>query len=250
MATETAQLSPEQTRALFDILTHHEAYAEIESFKYPETVTKYGYPFAETTEIPRSTGNEGFSLGWRSSATTPVGSAPGTPVRSRTPVPPEERKDADNTKTQDGEGVRPNSESPLLHSLFINFVLPLPWLRDLPRQFWSVRIQGILARFGEAELSESYDKGALGLRKTLATGSSSLIELVGRGILGGVKKTEVNEKYDLKKAEGLEKAWEDVVQGLVWGDLIDGMWKHMVETDDLEGYSDAVKGAAEYAIFQ
>ena len=113
-----------------------------------------------------------------------------------------------------------------------------------------MRIQGILARFGEAELSESYDKGALGLRKTLATGSSSLIELVGRGILGGVNKAEVNEKYDLKKAEDLEKAWEDVVQGLVWGDLIDGMWKHMVETDDLEGYSDAVKGAAEYAIFQ
>ncbi|KAK5008673.1 hypothetical protein LTR28_003663, partial [Elasticomyces elasticus] len=43
--SNSAELSPEQATALFDILSHHETYAEIENFKYPGAIFLYGPPF-------------------------------------------------------------------------------------------------------------------------------------------------------------------------------------------------------------
>ncbi|KAK0743027.1 PX-associated-domain-containing protein [Schizothecium vesticola] len=40
-------LSSTQLHALFDILTHHETFAEVEKFSHPETVSLYGYPFKQ-----------------------------------------------------------------------------------------------------------------------------------------------------------------------------------------------------------
>ena len=40
-------LSSTQLHALFDILTHHETFAEVEQFSHPETVSLYGYPFKQ-----------------------------------------------------------------------------------------------------------------------------------------------------------------------------------------------------------
>ncbi|KAF7559796.1 hypothetical protein G7046_g4342 [Stylonectria norvegica] len=250
----SASLTTEQTRALFDILTHHETYAEIEGFKLQDAVTGYGFPFARTTVVPLG--------GWRSMATTPSGSVPGTP-RAKTPVPPVGKAEEKDGAASDGHGdlegdVQP-STSPLLQTLLCRFVLGLPGVRDLPPNFWAVRVQGLLARLGDAELSESYDKGALGTRKVLATGASGLIEMIGRGALGGVesrspegaakkknKKGEVD--YDHSKAEDLERAWTDIVEGLVYGNLVEHMFDHLCRTDDLESHSPAVKAAAEYAI--
>jgi hypothetical protein len=144
--------------------------------------------------------------------------------------------------------------------MLIRFILKLPGMRDLPREFWSVRVQGLLARLGEAELSESYDKGALGTRKVLSTGSSGLIEMVSRGVLGGVKRAQQTDKssdkegqkaeYDRTKASDLVKAWDDVVEGLVYGDLVDEMFGHFSKTADLESHSPVIGAAAEYAIIQ
>jgi hypothetical protein len=120
-----------------------------------------------------------------------------------------------------------------------------------------MRIQGLLMRLGEAELSESYDKGALGTRKVLATGSSGLLEMVGRGFLGGVKITHQSEKkdakkieYDRTKATDLIKAWDDVVEGLVYGGLVDEMFDQFSKTSDVESHSPVIGAAAEYAIIQ
>ncbi|KAJ4195177.1 hypothetical protein NW755_002597 [Fusarium falciforme] len=254
MAMTPATLAPEQTHALFDILTHHETYAEIEGFKFPDAVTSYGYPFARTTVEPQAPPAPAPSTGWRSWAGTPATSTPATP-RSRTPVagkepvsePVGESKEEDNGP----------SESPILQTMLSRFVLPLPGVRDLPREYWSVRVQGLLARLGEAELSESYDKGALGTRKVLATGASGLLEMIGRGALGGVKRThrpetkakgDKEDEYDRTKAADLVRAWDDVVEGLVYGSLVDEMFDHFSKTDDLESHSPVIKAAAEYAI--
>lgn len=248
----SATLTSEQRHALFDILSHSETYSEIENFKYPDGVTGYGFPFSSETVIPPPPG--------RSASTTPAGSGRNTPrSRSRTPVPPGEEKKsteagAGTNGEVDGEKDRAPSTSPVLQTLFTRFALRLPWLRELPRDFWSVKIQGILSKLAEAELSESYDKGALGLRKTLATGSSSLLEMMGRGALGGLKRQtfasngESKKEYDLQKAEDLERAFDEIVHGLVYGDLVKKMCDHMVETDDLEGFSPASKAAVQYAI--
>ena len=269
--TAAAALTREQTRALFDILTHHETYAEIEAFKYSDAVTDYGFPFARTTVTPAQPQQQQTGRWWRSAPTTPLASAPSTP-RSGTPVPfsetarnqPVSATGDDEDADEDGE-LR-SSSSPLLQTLLTQFVLTLPGVRGLPREFWSVRVQGLLSRLGDAALSESYDKGALGTRKTLATGASAVIEMLGRGALGGVERvqtpadgegriargdeTQTAGEYDCSRAEDLARGWEDVVQGLVYGDLVDGLFDHAARTEDLEGYSPTVKAAADYALIQ
>lgn len=200
-------LSPEQTRALFDILTHYETYHEIASFKFPDTVSSYGYPFKhpspEADEVPTS------------------------------------------------------SSAPILQLLLTRTVLPLPGVSQLPPEFWNARVQSILARLGEAELSESYDKGAMGTRKVLATGSSAIVEMLGRGMLGGVDRKEAgadtessSSRYDYAEADDLERAWENVVQGLVYGDLADQVFDHFVRSDDLETLSPMAEAAVRHIIFQ
>lgn len=115
-------------------------------------------------------------------------------------------------------------------------------------------MQSIMSRLGEAELSESYDKGAMGTRKTLATGTSALVEMVGRGMLGGVDKLELSTakdgKYDHGSADDLERAWGDVIQGLVYGDLVNELFDHFVHSDDMETISPTVEASARHNIFQ
>ncbi|PFH58634.1 hypothetical protein XA68_13427 [Ophiocordyceps unilateralis] len=205
------QLTRAQRRALFDILTHHQTYAEIQSFRRPDAVTNYGYPFEA----------------------------------------------ADRNDDEDER----DSASPLLQMLLTRFILPLPGVRSLPREFWRVRVQGLMARLAEAELSESYDRGALGSRKTLATGSSVLLEMIARGCLGGLERQtttttttttktsngsdDMDATYD---GEQLAKAWDEVAQGLVYGNLVDELFEHISVTDDIESYSPAVAAAIDYII--
>lgn len=307
MKHPTGSLTKVQLDALFNILTHAETYAEIEAFKYPDTIRQYGYPFA--TPPPGSRGS--------SSSSKSSGGAG--------------NEDANRDNDQDNLGgdaavTLPSPSSPLLQTLLIRLVLPLPGLRELPSEFWDVRVQGILAKLAEEDLSESYDKGAIGTRKILATGASALVEMFARGCLGGYpqkpvmgsterdgrdknsnstennnKKTDdqegamngsadsnVNNSKDAHDQEGashdnnngnsngksngnsngngndnsngngtsntehrgLEDVWEEFIQQLVHGNLIDELQKWLTETEDLEGYSETVKGAADYAIIK
>jgi len=191
---------------LFDILTHHETYTEVESFKDPGTIAEYGYPFARH-----------------------------------------------NPNSEQGPRHAPDTSAPLLAGVLRSIVLPFPGVRDLPSEFWQLKFQGILEKLAEAGLSESYDKGGLGTRKTLATAASALHEAVSRGILGGVLDTQrrnLHGEYDRASARDLVRAWEDAVQELVYGSLIEELFTCAAERPSLEEHSPGVQAAADYIIVQ
>lgn len=145
------------------------------------------------------------------------------------------------------------SSSPLLQLMFTKCALTVPAISTLPPNFWSFSFQGIMVKLAEANLSESYDKGTMGTRKTLATGASVIHEAVTRGLLEGVPKgpERINLKtaqYDTTQASELTRAWNDCIHELVHGNLADEMFDHCAETADFESHSPAVAAATDYAI--
>lgn len=153
------------------------------------------------------------------------------------------------------EDPSPAVTSPLLQTLLLRLVLPAPGIRDLPPEFWSERVQGLLSGLAASGLSESYEKGSVGTRRTLATGASAVIEGVARGCLAGFPRAGLvsggaGGGEEKGEAEVLEEGWDGFVRGVVHGDLIEGVCEWLEGTDDLEGYSPVVKAAAEYAIIK
>lgn len=149
--------------------------------------------------------------------------------------------------------IKKESSVPLMAAVLRAIVLPVPGVRDLPDGFWPLKFQGILTKFGEANLSESYDKGSLGSRKTLATAASVIHESVTRGIIGGLAKgltRDLNGHYDRAKAQDLVRAWEDVLHELVYGNLVEALFDRIAEKPDVEGHSLAVQAAVDYIIIQ
>jgi hypothetical protein len=144
------------------------------------------------------------------------------------------------------------SDSPILQTLLYRFVLQLPGLKDAPPDFWQRRIQTIIKKLGDAELSESYDKGTLGSRRTLATGISTVIEYPARGVLGGLPKkpkhNENSEDYDLSDPDEVIEAWDDFLQELIYGDMMDELFQKVSETDRLEDHRNLVRCAHEYIL--
>lgn len=186
-------LTAEQARALFDVLSHHETYREIEDFKAPVAIDNYGPPFQDDKK----------------------------------------------------------SSSPILQSLVSKFILQLPGLGDVSDEFWKVRAANIIQELAGAELSESYDKGVLGIRKTLATAASALIEYPARGILGGFSKDESafeERNYDRSNPDDVLKAWNDFLQQLVYGDLFDTLYQKAAETDDLSQHGELTQAAHEFVV--
>ncbi|KAG5914308.1 hypothetical protein E4U42_000550, partial [Claviceps africana] len=55
MPPDAPALSPEQTTALLDILSHHETHREITSFTSPDTIAGYGFPFDDDDDDDAST---------------------------------------------------------------------------------------------------------------------------------------------------------------------------------------------------
>ncbi|KAI0480754.1 hypothetical protein GGR56DRAFT_671839 [Xylariaceae sp. FL0804] len=196
----SSSLSSTQLQALLDILVHHETYAEVQSFREPEAIDGYGYPFA----------------------------------------------------TGAGAGKSEKSSSPLLQLLLTRMVLPIPGIRDVSPDFWHTKFRGIMSRFGEVELSESYDKGTLGSRKRLATAASVVHETVTRALLSGVGRgdelPDLRRPYDLKAAEGLNAAWHDSIRQLIYGNLADELFNEFTKSGKVEAHSPGVKAAVEYAI--
>ncbi|KAL1795461.1 hypothetical protein ACET3X_005685 [Alternaria dauci] len=195
MSTTTQPLTPAQTHALFDILIHHQVYAEIEAFKYPSTIDHYGYPFRKA------------------------------------------------------DGVQ--STSPLLQNMLNKFALCNPAIRNFGESWWSDKIQTLVARMAEAELSESYDKGAIGSRKALATAASSIAEYVARGMLGGypaAKKTESKKEYDTSKPEDVIQGFEELVKDAIYGNALDDLYEKVKATPRLEDHSSSLQAAHEYML--
>lgn len=191
--SDNQPLTPEQTQALFDVLSHYETYKEIEQFKSPDAIHKYGPPFQDDKK----------------------------------------------------------SSSPILQTLLSKFVLRLPGLRDVSPDFWKVRVEDIVGELSAAELSESYDKGVLGIRKTLATAIAALIEYPARGCLGGfIEDPAAFEKkdYDKSKADDVLLGWSDFLQQLVYGDLFDRLFAKAAETNDLSKHEPLVQAAHEFVV--
>ncbi|RVD83303.1 uncharacterized protein DFL_007697 [Arthrobotrys flagrans] len=189
-------LTPAQSHALLDILTHRETYtAEIELFKTPGIITSY---------------------------------------------------DDENAKE------KVTSKSPILQLLFSTFVVPIPGLRDISQDFWSKRVQPLIDDLAKANLSESYDKGSMGIRKTLATAISALIEYPARGILGGMPGREIkpdpNRVYDVNHQQDLVDAWREFMRRVVYGDLLDELFEKTAQSDDLQAHGDLVIAAHQHIV--
>jgi hypothetical protein len=147
------------------------------------------------------------------------------------------------------------STSPLLQNMVNKFALPLPGLRNVALDFWQDKVRALIAKLGEAELSESYDKGAIGSRKALATAVSSLLEYVARGMLGGYpvspkKDRQPKKEYDTNKSEDILQAWDDGMRELIYGDFLDELFKRTGETDKLEEHSSLTRAAHEYILLK
>ncbi|KAF2502711.1 hypothetical protein BU16DRAFT_475065 [Lophium mytilinum] len=147
------------------------------------------------------------------------------------------------------DGVQ--TTSPLLQLLLNKFVLKIPGLKSVPLDFWQERCRTLVAKLAEAELSESYDKGAIGSRKTLATAISAILEYVARGCLGGYPqhaRPGPDRKYDTSNADDVMQAWDDAMQEMIYGDLLDELFNKAAESERLEDHSSLVQAAHEYIL--
>ena len=152
---------------------------------------------------------------------------------------------------QDDSDIKP--ETPVLQTLLTRFALQLPGLKDVPEKFWGSRVQPLISALSVANLSESYDKGVLGQRKTVATAISALLEYPARGYFGGFPKQELqkpDKKYDTTDPLDILKAWADFRQQLVYGDLIDELFSRTAQTDQLKDHSQLVQGAHRFVILK
>ncbi|KAL9108017.1 MAG: hypothetical protein Q9227_007122 [Pyrenula ochraceoflavens] len=201
MAQDTAewkpsvQLSNDQASALFDILTHHETYSEIEAFKDPGTISHYGDPFQSSTEVQPTT--------------------------------------------------------PILQNLFTRLGLPLPGLKGVNSTYWPSRILPLVKALSSANLSESYDKGSLGQRKTISTAFSVLLEYLARGYFGGLERHPLRKEdgeYDIHSPLENVAAWEDLVQTSVYGDAIDQLFSDAAKTSNLDKHPLRVQAAHRYIV--
>ncbi|MCJ1453702.1 hypothetical protein MMC28_004050 [Mycoblastus sanguinarius] len=188
------QLSSSQAQALFDILTHHEAYAEIQALKKPQAIASFGAPLQP------------------------------------------ERPSA-------------SSSSPLIQTLLDKFIYNLPGIRDVSQDFWTRNISGLVSALADANLSESYDKGSIGIRKTLSTAIASVVEYVSRGTLGGFPKTPLqnaDRRYDASNPDDVTTAWDDFLQQIIYGDMLDRMFAKAAQTDQLSDHESIVQAVHEY----
>jgi hypothetical protein len=148
------------------------------------------------------------------------------------------------------DGVQ--STSPLLQSMLNKFALCNPAIRNFGEEFWADKIRTLVARMAEAELSESYDKGAIGSRKALATAASSIAEYVARGMLGGypVTKQEGKREYDTSKAEDIIEGFNDLMHDVIYGNALDELCEKVKATPRLEDHTSALKAAHEFMLLK
>ena len=141
------------------------------------------------------------------------------------------------------------SSSPALQALVSRFLLKLPGLRDVTDDFWKVQISSIIDDFEKTNLSESYDKGILGSRKTVATAISALIEYPLRGTFGGFEQLkDYSKTYDTSKAEDLSRAFRDFLNESIYGGMLDEVILKAAETDKLSDHDPIVQAVHEFVL--
>lgn len=152
------------------------------------------------------------------------------------------------------------SNTPVLQTLLYRFILPLPGVNSFSPTFWS-NVRTLVRNFATANLSDSYDHAGLGLRRTLATGASALLEYPGRGVFGKLPESKEEDddddddndnmkEYDHEDPEALKNAWKKFLQKIVYGDMIDQLFDQTAETDLLSDHEPLVQAAHEYILLQ
>lgn len=141
------------------------------------------------------------------------------------------------------------STSPALQALLSRFILVVPGLRDVPDSFWKVQIQTLIDDLVKANLSESYDKGSIGSRKTLSTAVSALIEYPVRGTFGGFAEIDDDsDRYDLESAEDLSRGFRNFVDQCIYGTVLEDLVKKVAETDKLDDHTNLIKAVHEFVL--
>jgi len=145
--------------------------------------------------------------------------------------------------------AKTQSTSPALQALVSKFLLGIPGLKDVPQEFWTVQIHDIIQDLEKSNLSESYDKGMVGIRKTLATAISSLIEYPVRGTFGGFPEIDdPNDEYDLQSADDLARGFRNFVDQCIYGTVLEDLVKKAAETDQLEEHGKLIKAVHEFVL--
>ncbi|KAL8721913.1 MAG: hypothetical protein Q9225_001509 [Loekoesia sp. 1 TL-2023] len=142
------------------------------------------------------------------------------------------------------------TSSPLIRILLQSFVLDLPGLRDVTPHFWTDSVYKLATALDDANLSESYDKGSVGIRRTLSTATASIVESVARGRLGGYPRQAPKQDatYDRANPDDIIRAWDDFLQRIIYGDLLDKMFVKAAQTDKLADHESVVQAAHQYAL--
>lgn len=142
------------------------------------------------------------------------------------------------------------ASTPLLRILLQSFINDLPGFRNVSSHFWTDTIYHLATALDDANLSESYDKGSVGIRRTLSTASASIVESVARGRLGGFSKQPPtgDSNYDKTNPDDIARAWDHFLQRIIYGDLLDKMFVKAAETDKLSDHEPFVQAAHQYAL--
>ena len=142
------------------------------------------------------------------------------------------------------------STSPALQSLVCRYLISLPGLKSVSTEFWQTQVHALIDDLERAELSESYDKGLLGIRKTLATATSALIESPLRGTFGGFERPGLQRKrdYDVSDPKDLSLAFHDSVYEAVYGTLLEDLAAKAAETDELSDHDPLIQALHEFVL--
>ncbi len=141
------------------------------------------------------------------------------------------------------------STNPALQTLFNRFVLSLPGLNNLDNDFWKVQAHDIIENFENSNLSESYDRGVIGIRKTLATAISALIEYPLRGTHGGFAQVDTSDRnFDVTQADDLVRAFRDFVNECIYGTVLEDLVQKSAATDKLEDHDALTKALHEFML--
>jgi len=145
--------------------------------------------------------------------------------------------------------AKTQSTSPALQALVSRFLLEVPGLKDVPEEFWTVQVHHLIEAMQKANLSESYDKGTVGSRRTLSTAVSSLIEYPVRGTFGGFAEIDdPNDDYDLHSAGDLARGFRNFVDQCIYGSVLEDLVKKAATTDKLEEHGKLIKAVHEFVL--
>jgi hypothetical protein len=87
----------------------------------------------------------------------------------------------------------------------------------------------------------------------LATAVSALLEYLARGKFGGLPNKKVErprDGYDLEDPNDLVAGFQDLLQGLVYGELLDEIVAKVAETADLSDHTTMVQAAHRFILIK